>query len=432
MTAGLLEPLGSQARFEPDPGFRPPWSLAVGGAFATAVFFLAMVAASVALTRPRTRTVVIPVRPRESAWTGLGPEALVGLRLALRGHGRAVAVSAVAAIAVAEIVAALAFGSCIATLSADPVRAGQAADMTLEDPQESDLGKLAADPRVDALAVTRWVNATLDDGAALPVQASTPRKGAVVSGLVTGRLPESPTEIALSPRVAQRRGRGVGDVLTIRNRNGRTAPFTVTGIAVAVDENGHLGTSSVVTDAALGGLARTDPLVRAEIVAAPGQAQPLAAQLGRSLEIVPRAMPPEVRNLADLGWLPEILAVALAVVVGAVMAHTLVTTARRHTREMAVLAAVGATPWQIRGTLAVLGVAIVAPALVLGVPIGLGAARLLWWQVATSIGVAGDLAVPVALLAVVVPAVLLLALVLALAPGLRATRGSAAVRLAAE
>lgn len=112
------------------------------------------------------------------------------------------------------------------------------------------------------------------------------------------------------------------------------------------------------------------------------------------------------------------------------MAHTLITAARRHTREMAVLSALGATPAQVWGAQAVLGVAIVAPAVVLGVPLGLGTARLLWWQVATSIGVAGDLAVPWGLLSVAVPAALVLALLLALAPGLRATRGSAAVRLA--
>jgi len=110
------------------------------------------------------------------------------------------------------------------------------------------------------------------------------------------------------------------------------------------------------------------------------------------------------------------------------MAHTLITAARHHTREMAVLAAIGATPRQVRGMLAVLGGAIVAPALVLGVPVGLATARLLWWQVATSIGVGGDLTPPVGLLTGTVAGVFVLALLLALAPGLRATRESAVIR----
>ena len=88
------------------------------------------------------------VRPARAspAWTGLGPAALVGLRLAVRGHGRAVAVSAGAAVAVAGIVAALAFGSGIALLLSDPVRTGQAADLALEDAEEVDVAKLVVRP----------------------------------------------------------------------------------------------------------------------------------------------------------------------------------------------------------------------------------------------------------------------------------------------
>ena len=403
--------------------------VALGGALVTALVFLALVAAAAAIAGRRTGPAARPARARGMSWTGLGPEALVGLRLAVRGHGRAVALSAGAAVAVAGIVAALAFGSGIALLLSDPVRAGQAADLTLEDAEEADVAKLVADPRVAAVAVTRSVTAIVADGGVLPVQASTARKGVVPAGLVSGRLPDGPTEIALSPRVAAQRGLNVGDTVNVVNRNGRPLALTVTGTVAAVDDGGHLGVSNVVTDAALGGLARTAPIVRAEIIAAPGQGGRLSAELGRNLEILPRGTPPEVRNLADLSRLPELLAAALAVIAGAAMAHTLITAARRHTREMAVLAAIGATPAQVRGTLAVLGGAIVAPALVLGVPVGLAAARLLWWQVATSIGVGGELVAPVALLTVTVSAVFLLALLLALAPGLRATRESAAIRL---
>jgi putative ABC transport system permease protein len=428
LVAGLLQPLGSQARFEPEPGFRAPWWLAVGGALVTALAFLALVAAAAAIVGRRSRPAARPARAHGSAWTGLGPVALVGLRLAVRGHGRAVALSAGAAVAVAGIVAALAFGSGIALLLSDPVRSGQAADLTLEDAEEADVAKLVVDPRVAAVAVTRSVAATLADGRVLLVQASTPRKGEVTAGLVSGRLPESPTQIALSPRVAAQRGLNVGDTVTVVNRNGRPLPLTVTGTVAVVDDGGHLGTTNVVTDAALGGLARTTPIVRAEIVAEPGQAGPLAAKLGPNLGILPRQTPPEVRNLADLSPLPELLAAALALVAGAAMAHTLVTAARHHTREMAVLAAIGGTPRQVRGTLAVLGGAIVAPALVLGVPVGLATARLLWWQVATSIGVGGDLAAPVGLLTATVSGVFVLGLLLALVPGLRATRESGVIR----
>ena len=224
-------------------------------------------AVAAAVAGRRARPVLRPARPRESAWTGLGPAASSGCAWPVRGHGRAVAVSAGAAVAVAGIVAALAFGSGIALLLSDPVRTGQAADLALEDAEEADVAKLVVDPRVAAVAVTRSVVARLADGGVLLVRAETQRLGELPAGLVSGRLPEGPTEIALSPRIAAARGLNVGDTLTVVNRNGRPLPLTVTGTVAVVDDGGHLGTSNVVTDAALGGLARTSPIVRAEIVA---------------------------------------------------------------------------------------------------------------------------------------------------------------------
>ena len=47
VAAGALDPLGSQARFEPTPGFRPQWALAaVGGASLAVLFVLVTVAAT--------------------------------------------------------------------------------------------------------------------------------------------------------------------------------------------------------------------------------------------------------------------------------------------------------------------------------------------------------------------------------------------------
>ena len=75
----------------------------------------------------------------------------------------------------------------------------------------------------------------------------------------------------------------------------------------------------------------------------------------------------------------------------------------RHARDLAVLTVLGATPAQVRATLAVAALATVLPAVLVGVPVGLGVARVVWWEVATSTGVAGDVAVPVALLLVIGP-----------------------------
>ena len=308
---GTLQPLGSQARFEPEPGFRAPWEVAVGGALATALAFLALVAVAAALAGRRARG-ARAARPARAGPPGpaLGPEALVGLRLAVRGHGRAVGVSAGAAVAVAGIVAALAFGSGIALLLSDPVRTGQAADLTLEDAEEVDVAKLVVDPRVAALAVTRSVAATARrrrraaGAGEHAAQGGGARRARQRAAARTG-----PTEIALSPRIAARRGLNVGDTVTVVNRNGRPLPLTVTGTVAVVDDGGHLGTSNVVTDAALGGLARTSPIVRAEIVAAPGQAGPLAAAAGpQPGDPAPARPRPRCATSPTSRRLPEILA----------------------------------------------------------------------------------------------------------------------------
>ena len=105
---------------------------------------------------------------------------------------------------------------------------------------------------------------------------------------------------------------------------------------------------------------------------------------------------------------------------------------RRHGRDLAILSVLGATPGQVRATLAVAALATVLPAVVIGVPVGLGLARIVWWEVATSTGVGGDVAVPVALLVAIGPGLILGALLAAAVPAARAERTPPAAVLAGE
>ncbi len=178
----------------------------------------------------------------------------------------------------------------------------------------------------------------------------------------------------------------------------------VTGIVVVQAATpGALGEVGLVTPLQLDDLTPGEPAVTAEVLAAPGQARPLIDELSSRLEVRPSAVPEEVRNLAELLFLPELLALVLVAVAGAALVHTLLGAGRRHRRDLAVLAVLGATPGQVRGTLAVAAAATVLPALVIGVPLGLGLARVLWWETATGVGVAGDLAVPIVLVAAIGP-----------------------------
>ena len=114
------------------------------------------------------------------------------------------------------------------------------------------------------------------------------------------------------------------------------------------------------------------------------------------------------------------------------MVHVLLAAGRRHGRDLAVLAVLGATPGQVRATLAVAAAATVLPAVLVGVPVGLGVARVVWWEVATSTGVGGDVAVPVALIAGIGLMLLAGALLATVVPAGRAVRTPPAAVLAGE
>jgi ABC-type antimicrobial peptide transport system permease subunit len=129
-----------------------------------------------------------------------------------------------------------------------------------------------------------------------------------------------------------------------------------------------------------------------------------------------------VANATGLAGVPDALVAFLAVLTAAVLAHALVLVPRRRARDLAVLRALGLTP---RGVVACVLVAAGTVALVGlfgGVPLGLLVGRVLWAETARAIGVATDAAPPVRGLALLVPATLLGALLVAAIPALVAAR----------
>ena len=99
--SGLIGPLGSQARFEPTPGFRPPWAVALGGGAVLALLFMAMTAGAAAVVArprravPRSRRAATPRSAaglrcwRGSGWRGAvpGPRVASGPRRPWSGSG---------------------------------------------------------------------------------------------------------------------------------------------------------------------------------------------------------------------------------------------------------------------------------------------------------------------------------------------------------
>ena len=437
--SGLVEPLGSLARFEPAPGFRPPWLIALLGGIGLALLFAALTAGAAALVT-RRRAVVPPLPATHYTRLGRVPAVLMGIGLAWRGPRAAGGVRTTAtvvglALAVMGIVATVTFESSLRRLVDTPERYGAGTDLTVVDARESDVAELVADRRVAALDLVTTAPVTLgDDAGPVPLLSVEHRKGALPIETVAGRPAAAVGEVALGPRTADRLGVGVGDTVTARPVSGPAELLTVTGVVVyRGDARDTLGEGGVVVPAQLRTLAAgTSPFVNAYVSATPGRADFLFRELSSRREVYRTATPPEIRNLGDLLMLPELLAVVLAAVGGAAVVHVLVTAGRRHGRDLAVVAVLGATPGQVRATLAVAAAATVLPAVLVGLPVGLGLGRVVWWEVATSTGVGGDAAIPAALLAGITLVLLAGALLATVVPAGRAVRTPPAALLAGE
>lgn len=422
VAAGLLEPLGSQARFEPAPGFRLPWPVLLTGGPLTALLFLSGVGIAAAAAGRSGARAAETRRPVPLAWARRWPAALVGIRLAAPGgRGRPAALTIGAStVAVAGVVAAVVFGASLDRLVTEPARYGAVADFTIADARLGDVERLVADPRTTAVTVVRTSSVQLTGGREVPAVVAFAHKGAVAVTVVQGTLPTRTGEIAIGPRLAGSSGAQVGDTVSVDRAGGGAVSLTVTGIAIipTSDTRDRLGDGVVLAGEQAAAVTSGTALFSAEVSAVPDRRDELVAELSARLEIEPRGVPPEVRTLADLRSLPEILAAALAVLVLAAAVYELTAARRRYAREIAVLAVLGETPRQVRSTLAVVAVATVGPGLLIGVPAGIGIARVLWWQVATATGVGTDVAVP-AVVPAVAPAVLLVALLVAVGPVLR-------------
>jgi putative ABC transport system permease protein len=111
--------------------------------------------------------------------------------------------------------------------------------------------------------------------------------------------------------------------------------------------------------------------------------------------------------------------------------HTLVTSIRRRRRELAVLEAIGFVHWQVRASIVMHAVALVFVAMVIGIPVGVVAGRLIWKSFAYELGIVSLPVIPFGLMIAAIAAAVVLAAVVALAPAFWATRSRPAAPLRA-
>jgi ABC-type lipoprotein release transport system permease subunit len=181
-----------------------------------------------------------------------------------------------------------------------------------------------------------------------------------------------------------------------------------------------------------------DPTLLVTLVAvqhAPGT--PSAAAIADLRQKFPRLvltfLPSEdVVNLHQVAPLPALLALLLVLLGLGALLQALLSSTRLHRSDYAVLKAIGLRPRQLAGTVRWQAVIVVGIGLIVGIPLGVLVGRRAWTLTAESIGSLSIAHVPLGALALVVPAALLLAVLVATVPARHAAHVDAGVALRIE
>jgi ABC-type lipoprotein release transport system permease subunit len=450
-----LTPLGLARKAEPNPGVAvDPSALAAGGVatFVIVMFLIAVPAwraagpPSAARCRaapgPRRRP---PLHARFTGAYGLPPAALVGVRMAVtpgRGRGAIPVRSTVAgsAIAVAALTGALGFGANLHHLVSTPRLFGWNWDVAVTNyasgpDLRTRVGGLDHDERITGFSV---------GDAPIPLLAGDRQfwalavDGTVIPPLLAGRAPAGPGEIALATKTARDLGVEIGDSIDVAISGTRPRQFRVVGRTVlSPPVESRLGEGALLTFAAL---ERLLPDLSAGYVLlriAPNTDREallddLRRRFGDPFVVVPRESPDDIVNFGRIRLLPALLAGVLGALAAATLAHTLLTSARRRRRDVAILKTLGFERRQVGATFTSQATVLVIVAVAVGVPVGMAASNWAWVLFADRSGVARETVLPAGHLGLVLAGALLLGPVLALVPAWLASRTDPAGALRAE
>lgn len=448
-------PIAVTRRYDLDLGFHADWPVLVGAALGliVAVLGAAWLTAELLVRRGGAARRI----PRPAAWRAalvgsLRPALQFGSRLAVEpGHGRrAVPVRSAfigAAVGVVGVVGCLTFRAGLVDAVHDPQRSGVVWDHYVA--QSTAVGpgvvaEVARTPGVDAVVDARWARAVRIAGRPTPAWATRAVTGSMPFVVLEGRAPRGPREVALAPTTMRELGLAVGDHVRVGREAGRS--FLVVGRAlVPASSHTDYDQSAWMTAGALDAVVPSDQLETADFVEdwvlVRDRRSADHAAIGRRLAAIgrpgddhvgPAERPVAILSLGELRTLPFALAVFFALLGVATVAHALVTTVRRRRHDVAVLRALGFTRPNVRLAIAWQATLIAAVGVVVGVPVGVVAGRLVWRRLAEDFPVA--YVSPIALVAVllVVPIAIVVANLLAAGPAHAATRVHPARVLRAE
>jgi hypothetical protein len=479
VAASPLMPIGPARLAEPDPGVQV--SVAILGLGLAAVAVLpVLVIAPVAWHVARAGAVrgSGPPEPADgsrlaAALARLGgvPTAAIGARMAFepgRGRGAVPVRSALTGtvIAVAAMVAALVFGTSLVRLVDTPRLYGQ--DWTLglslgfgSVPAWGPSGAgtvLSRVPGVTAYAGGNSGEISVDGQQVAAIGIQSLHGGDVFPTLLAGRPPAAADEIVLGARTLRQLGKHVGDVVSVQAASGsRPAAMRIVGEAIFPSFGVGAFTPTGLGD----GAAVFAPLLPPSSIGCPrgvtcygvflvrfrpGTPTTVISAFSRrfvsaltaggcpvgTCQALTAAAPAAISNYARVRATPLVLGGLLALLAVALLAQVLVTTTRRRRRDLAVVKTLGFLRRQVSAAVAWQATALAAVALLVGLPLGVAGGRWAWALFAGSVGVGPAAAVPLGVIALMIPVTLLLANAIAAGPGWSAARIKPAVALRRE
>ena len=426
-----LTPIGRARDLEPAPGVAvDARTLAIGAvAIVAAVLAAGTIAAAVRAGPPRR-----PGGRAALARVSLPPALLAGLRPA--AAARPTIAGATGAVAV--VAAALTFSASLDRLLTTPRLYGQNWDYEAPfDP--SVVPALRAGEGIPGMPPDRALGAAavgtssrlLVNGRLVGVNAYDDVKGHVPPTVAEGRAPRAPDEILLARRTLDALDVRIGDSVEV-SRGERAVPMRVVGRGIVPESEWvKFGQGGALTFEAFKRVVPDAILFQVHLRVAP-DAERRAGLAGfeRAFDWPGPSRPSSIGDFGGIQSLPTLAAALVALAAAGALAHALVSSVRHRRRELAILKTLGFVRGQVLAAVAWQASIMVAVALVVGLPLGVGAGRFAWNVFAEDLGVLPEAVVPVAATLLVVPATLVLANLIAAVPGRMAagTRPARALR----
>ena len=299
------------------------------------------------------------------------------------------------------------------------------------------IAAVSAEPGVDAFALRLETNGnqfviTGPGGTSLmSPQTYQSITGSMGPFIEQGQTAATEDDVVLGVSIATAIGADVGDAVTVATGEQGDQEYIVSGIGRLSDGDETDLAFFTTPDglARLGGPDSTNvngAFVRLGDIDAAGRVR--LAGLG----FVPATPPSRIANLSQIGSVPKLLAIALALLgIGGATHGLLVATTKRRA-DLAVARALGFTPRQAASSVRWQGIVITTAAVVVGVPLGLVVGRLVWKQVAAGVGAVDLVSIPWPMILIAPVAALALMVTVASIVGRRAARLEPALVLRSE